>query len=297
MPIAFTSLFENGTRAIAQAATELAEAQRQLSSGRRIASPSADPVGTAGAISEHATLDRLDAHSGATNAAGYRLGLADTVLSDVIGQLTAAQTTALSARGSTQTQAHRNAAANELLAIRDTLLSDANTEFLGTYLFSGSNVTQAPFVRTGSTISAYLGDAAPTSIDIGEGRTASTTFDGGRIFQGGDSQHVLDALTDLASAVTAGNDTGIAAGVDALVRASDRANAAQQQVGSQLRLIEDQKLDLAAARTSAAGRLSALEDTDLVAASSRLVQAETAYRAALGAMATVGRTSLMDYLK
>ena len=40
-----------------------------------------------------------------------------------------------------------------------------------------------------------------------------------------------------------------------------------------------------------------LEDANLVEAISRMQQAETAYRAALGALGTTGRLSLMDYLR
>ena len=44
-------------------------------------------------------------------------------------------------------------------------------------------------------------------------------------------------------------------------------------------------------------RLSSVEDVDLAEAMSKLSQSETAYRAALTSIATVGRLSLMDYLK
>ena len=297
MRILFNTAFEEGTRSIARAAEELAAAERQVSSGRRVGVPSEDPLGTASAIAEHATVDRLDAYGSAAGAASYRLGLADSVLSDIVIQIQAAQTTALSAQGSPKAQAQRDAAANELLAIRDAVLSDADTQFQGTYLFSGSKVTTAPFVKTVGGISAYQGDASPTSIDIAAGRSVQSTFDGGQILQGSDSQHVLDVLTNLAAAVSAGDNTAISTGLDALTRAFDRATKAQAQVGNGLRSLDDNQTQLTATRTQVVTSLSKIEDADLAKASTRLAQAETAYRAALGAMATLGRLSLMDYLK
>jgi flagellin-like hook-associated protein FlgL len=108
---------------------------------------------------------------------------------------------------------------------------------------------------------------------------------------------VLTELTNLAAALNANDTTAIADGAAALQRAFDRAVAAQGRVGNDLRSIEDVRTLLADAKLSALTRLSQIEDVDLAEASTRLVQSETAYRAALTAMATIGRLSLMDYLK
>jgi flagellar hook-associated protein 3 FlgL len=297
MRVIFSTSFDDGTRAISRAAEMLNEAQRQVSTGLRIGRPSEDPLGTAAAVGEHAEIDRLDAYKGAGDAASYRLGLADTVMTDVVSQLTSAQTTALSARGSSATQAQRDAAANELLAIRDALMGDINTTFQGAYLFSGSNVTVAPYAVSGGAISAYQGDSNPTSFDVGSNRPVASTFDGGAIFQGSDSTHVLDTLTAIAAAVSAGDAAAIDSGVQALNRAFDRATAAQARIGNDLRTVDDTRAIVSAAHVGATTRLSSIEDADLAEASSRLSQAETAYRAALSAMSTLGRISLMDYLK
>lgn len=297
MRVTFSNTFDQSSRSITQAASALAEAERQVSSGRRIDRPSDDPLATASSIGVRATVTRIDAYVSASDTATSRLSVADSVLTDVINQLTAAQTSALGARGTVQTQAQRTAAAGELLAIRDALMSDINTQFQGTYLFSGSQVTTAPYVAVGAGVSAYQGDQSPTSVDVGRWRTASSTFDGGQIYQGSDPQHVLDVLTNLAAAVTAGDNVAIGVGIDALNRAFDRATAAQAQIGNQLHALEGSRIQLTSNRNSAMARVSKLEDADLAQASMRLTQAETAYRAALGAAATLDRVSLMDYLK
>lgn len=297
MRIPFSSSFDTGVLSISRASEAVIEAQRQVASGRRISRPHDDPLGSAAAITEHATLSHIDAYENAADAAAYRLGLADNVLSDIVNQLTSAQSTALAARGSSLTAGQRDAAAGELLSIRDAVASDINTKFEGIYLFSGSKVTVPPFVPAGSGFSAYQGDATPTQIDIGSGRAVANTFDGGRIVQGSDSQNVLDVLTDLATAISANDGPTIAAKVDALNRAFDRSTAAQARIGNDLRSVADDRLQLSTNRVGAVERISGIEDADIVEASARLSQADTAYRAALAAMATVGRLSLMDYLK
>jgi flagellar hook-associated protein 3 FlgL len=297
MQITFNTSFEDGIRAISRASEALAEAQRQVASGRKLNQPSDDPLGAAAAVAEHANLTRLDAYSGAADAASSRLGLADAVLSDVINQLTAAQGTALGARGSSVTQAQRDAAANQILSMRDALLSDVNTQIQGVYLFSGSKSNVAPYATAGSGFTGYRGDSAVQTIDIGTSRSVSITLDGGQIFQGSDATHVLDAMTSLAAAISAGNDAGISAGVDALKRAFDRATTAQAAVGNGLRALDDNQAELTAIRTQATSRIANIENADLAESASRMTEAQTAYRAALAAMANTGQMSLMDYLK
>jgi flagellar hook-associated protein 3 FlgL len=297
MRIVLSNSFDNITQAMATAAESLADAQRQVSTGLKYDKLSDDPLSAAQSITEHSVLDRLDAYKSAGDAASYRLGLADNVLSDMINQLTSAQTTALSVRGSETTQSQRDAAANELLGIRDALMSDINTQFQGAYLFSGSQVTVAPYSITGGVISAYQGDNDTNAIDIGTGRSVASTFDGSAIMQGTDSVHILDALTNLAAAVSAGDEAGMDAGIQSLNRAFDRANAAQARVGNDERSLDDTKALISSARVGSVTRLSSIEDVDLAQAASRLSQADTAYRAALAAMSTIGKISLMDYLK
>lgn len=297
MRVTFNGTFVDGTTEINRAAQALAEAQRRVSSGRRINAPSDDPTGSESAVVDHATMARMDAYTSASDAAVSRLSVADAALTDIINQITSAKTTALSARGSSQSQAQRNAASTELLAIRDALAADINTKFHGTYLFSGSASTTAAYALSGGSYSTYQGNATPPAVEVGPGRTVALSFDGGAIFQGGDSQHVLDLLTGLAASVAAGDNTAIGQGLDALERAFDRATAAQSTVGNNLRVIDDSRNQIDATHLAALTRASKVEDVDLASAITDLSRSEAALRAALQSLATAGRLTLMDYLK
>jgi flagellar hook-associated protein 3 FlgL len=221
----------------------------------------------------------------------------DTVLSDVINQITAAKVTVHAAQGSGRTQAERDAMSAEILGIRDALFNDINTRFGSTYLFAGSASTTAPFTETAGVYSSYLGDTTPVTIDVADGRTAQMTFDGGAILQGSDPVHVLDALTALATAVSTGDAAGMAQGVAAIDRAFDRAVFAQTQVGIAQRTLADAIPQLEAERVSNLTRISAIEDANIATALSDLTRAESALEAALTAFARRAQLSLMDFLK
>jgi flagellar hook-associated protein 3 FlgL len=274
------------------------EFQRQVSTGKRIEKPSDDQSATLGSIGEHNETAALDQYERTTDTVASRLAVVDTVLSDLIMQLERGQVASAGARGSTKTQPQRDAAATELEAIRDTIFSDMTTSFNGTYLFSGSNSTVAPYSRPpAGPISAYAGTTNEMLVDVDQQRAVKITFDGQQLTRGGDAQDIFVEFDNLIAAVRAGDDPGIDAGMAALQRMFDRVTTAQGRVGADLRTIDEQKLRLDELKRSSAKRISALEDTNMAEAISGMAQADAAYRAALGAASTVTKQSLMDYLR
>ena len=111
-------------------------------------------------------------------------------------------------------------------------------------------------------------------------------FNGNAIAQGSDPQHVFDAFDDL-----------ITAGIAALRRTFDRATTAQSRLGNDLNEIDSQKLRLQQMKLSSNERLSKLESANMAEAITNMAHADAAYQAALGAVSSATRASLLDYLK
>jgi flagellar hook-associated protein 3 FlgL len=143
----------------------------------------------------------------------------------------------------------------------------------------------------------YQGNGSVARVNVEQGRTVSVSFNGQSIAQGGDSTDVFTAMNALANAIDAGDNTGISTGIAALQRAFDRAQRAQGLLGSDETSVDAAKSRLASLRVSAEDRRSQLEDVNMAEAVSRLTQADTAYRAALGAVSSAERQSLLDYLR
>jgi flagellar hook-associated protein 3 FlgL len=286
----------DGLFSINSIAEQMAEARTQVTTGRRINQASDDPLGTALAIGEHGTIATIDAYTGTANAASSRLAAADTVLTHFIDKLTAAITTTAGARGSTATAEIRTAASQQLRGLRDSLLGDINAKFGGTFLFSGSETTTAAYAQVGGAWT-YQGDAVAVQLEVENGRRVGVTIDGQALAQGSDTTDLFTALDDLATAVDNNDQPAIQAGMDALERAFDRAVSAQSRVGIDERGVDDATARLSALRLAAEARRSELEDANLAEAIAKMNEADTSYRAALGAVSTAERLSLLDYLK
>jgi len=296
MRITFNSQYRDSSAAIAQAQESLIEMQRQVATGKRVGKASDDPTAAADAVNTRAELAGVEQYARAADSATSRLAVVDSVLSDLVEKLTAAQSATMSARGSTKTPAQREAVAKQLEAIRADVLDNLNTSFRGAYVFSGATSTTKPFVEGGGgVVGAYAGSGTEVETDIGS-QDIPISFDGDAIAKGSDSVHIFDALDDLITAVRAGDDTGMADGMDALSRAFDRTTTAQSRVGVAIHALEGEQARLQEFKLAATTRLSKLEDADMAEVIAGMTRADSAYKAALGAAATAARVSLLDYL-
>jgi flagellar hook-associated protein 3 FlgL len=298
MRITFETQFQTALADISRAAERFEKYQRQVSSGKRLQAPSDDPSAAAAAVADHDEIASLDSYTRATDTVTSRLSVVDTVLTDLVHKITAARTTAAAGRNSTLNSVQREGLAGGLEGIRDAIFSDFNTTFRGTYLFSGTEASTAPYFRNpNGTISAYQGNTDTNRLDIDRQTAVQVTFSGEAIAKGSDVDDLFAVMQSLIDNVRAGNAAGIDAGMQALDNAFERATQAQTDVGNNMRLIEEQRVRLSAFRRAGQVRLSAHEDANMVEAITNMTQAETAYQAALAARARIGQISLMDYLR
>lgn len=289
-------LIRDGLSSINAAAEQLAEAQRQVSSGRRLLAPSDDPQATQRAIGEHAELGTIGAYTRSGDASSARLSAADSVMSDMIDKITSAIAQTTGARGSTATPESRNAIADALVGLRDAIASDVNTVYQGTHLFSGSAVDQTPYAVVAGAWT-YQGDNATVQAQVDRGRQVGQAWDGQALVQGTDPQDLFTTFDNLVTAVRTGDATGMANGIDALERGFHRATQLQSRLGADENSVEAAQARLADLKLATDTRRAKDEDANIAEAITKMNQADMAYKSALGAVGTAERVSLLDYLR
>ena len=84
------------------------------------------------------------------------LQVTDSTLSEVVSQLTSAVSLATQANNGTLNSENREAIVNQLKGIQGQVLSLANTNYLGQYLFAGSQAGTKPFALDASTGAATV---------------------------------------------------------------------------------------------------------------------------------------------
>lgn len=293
MRVTFQTAY-GGSEYVAIAAEQSARARQQVMSGKRVEKASDDPGAMMRTVEGKGELSGLETYQRTADTATSKLAALDTTLSAMVDKLEQARVAVTSARG-TVGSAQREAAAQTLEGIRDALAADFNTSVRGAYVFGGGEATTPPYAKIAGSWT-YQGDATPVTVDIGPGQTVDVSLDGQAVAQGTDASNVLNDLETLIVAVRAGDQTGMATGDGAIDRAFQRATRAQSGIGVDQQTIAERSSQISATRLGLLERVSKDEDADLAMAISEMNRADTAYRAALGAVGTASRTSLLDYL-
>ncbi len=187
----------------------------------------------------------------------------------------------------------RQAMAQEVSQLIESITQDAGAKYNGDYIFSGFKVDKPPYTVTGpGTVGAYQGDHGVLIARIGPASTMQLSVAGDAAFQ-----PAIDALTQLnddlqsGSAGSAGDDHQDPGGARQLCSPSAPRSARGPTVSIRPRPRRQSMI------TSNQALLSQLEDADMPTAITELTKRQTTYQATLAVTAKVMQTSLIDYLR
>jgi len=156
---------------------KLMDIQSKLSSGKRLTSPSDDPVGTASAIRLRAGLSETQQLLRNIDQGETQLNTTDNVLNDMNKLLLRAQELAIGQANVTADANTRTAVSKEINALLNQFVDLLNTRIGNRYIFAGNRTLATPFLQTDNGVS-YTGDSGEMEIEIESGTTLSTNIPG-----------------------------------------------------------------------------------------------------------------------
>ena len=174
---------QSAVNAMLDQQAQVSHTQLQVSTGRRILSPSDDPAGSAQALNlSHADAANAQ-YSRNIDAASSRLGNEDQTLSSVSDLIARVRTLALEGSNGAMSADDRKSLAVEIRQRMSQLVQFANTrDASGEYLFAGNSTRTQPFVQNGNSVS-YAGDQGTRAVAIAPGQTLATGDPGSDVFQ------------------------------------------------------------------------------------------------------------------
>ncbi|SEF69243.1 flagellar hook-associated protein FlgL [Nitrosomonas ureae] len=183
MRVSTQTIHETGTNLMLQNHGNLVKTQQQLSTGKRILTPSDDPIAAAQAlnVTQAASLNKQFSVNRAS--ASSSLGLEENVLKQVTSILQSVHSSAVYAGNSTLNDADKKILATELRGKFDSLVGLANaTDENGQFLFSGYQANTKPFVQTGLNVQ-YAGDQGQRMNQVGSARQLAVSDSGTDVFE------------------------------------------------------------------------------------------------------------------
>ena len=166
---------------INQTQQQLLQVQNEISTQKSINVPSDNPSSAAIIEKLQGSLTAIGTYTSNLQFAGTQLGEVDSTLGDLTGLIQQAQTTAQSNVGSDTTPAQRQAAAEVVSTLTDQVLSVANKQFNGAYLFGGTKSNQPPFTSSNGVIQ-FVGTSDTPGNIVDNGVTAPYSINGASVF-------------------------------------------------------------------------------------------------------------------
>ena len=286
---------------IRNAQRRLARTQRTLATGKRINTPSDDPIGTARALDLRSTISGTNQFMVNVRDATTFASESESTLRTVIDSLHRARELTLQGATGTINQEQRDTIALEINEILESVVDLANTDSNNRYLFSGTRTRITPFQATVDPVSgeitavSYAGNSDHFSVQVSPGITVEVNEPGDLVFQ--NLQDTFQTLIDVRDDLRAGDTDSLSN-----VRLAEIDNVMTQTLdGAALFGAKMNRLELIGQRLedrllTFQEHLSDTEDADLVEAIVRMNAQQTALEAALNAGARVLQPSLLDFI-
>ncbi|WP_417071099.1 flagellar hook-associated protein FlgL [Niveibacterium terrae] len=183
MRISTQMLYDSGTSRMMDRSSDLLKIQNQMATGRRVVTPSDDPIAASSALLVTQAKDINTQFMANQGAAKDALSSMEGKLDSVNDLLIYVKQRAIQSNVGTMTPADRQAIATDIRARFDELTALANSnDALGGYIFAGYQSDTQPFVGTLSSGVSYVGDQGARTLQVSSSRVMPVTNSGSEIF-------------------------------------------------------------------------------------------------------------------
>jgi flagellar hook-associated protein 3 FlgL len=294
---AFDQQFLNGLNRVAD---RMNRAQRQVSTGVRMAQVSDDPDQVSTLLNARASLSAAKQIRSNLGRITAEVDAGEQALQSAVQLFERARTLGSQGATGTQTAETRGVLAQEVGAILEQLTGLAATQVEGRYIFSGDTDYQEPYsidLSLATPISSYQGAAStrlvqhPNGTTFGVAQTAQEIFDSST-----PGKNVFATLSALRDKLLANDEAGIRAALDDLSTAGSHLNSGLAFYGASQNKLHQADNFGENLRLQLITQIAGLEDADATQAILELSQGQTQQQAALQSRAQLPRTTLFDFL-
>jgi flagellar hook-associated protein 3 FlgL len=277
------------------AANQLNLTQERISSGKQIQQPSDDPFGTSMALQYSGDLAQNQQYqSNVSDAQGWQ-STVDTALGNVNDIVLRARDLVVQGASDTSGPAARSDIASEIDQLIDSLKTEANTQYSGRYVFSGTQTLTQPY-QVGSSNDSYAGNTGTITREIGQGVQVAVNVPGSTIFGDG-TTGLIATLRQISTDLRANNGAALQNGdLTALDAAETTVTSQQATVGALSNRLDTATSRLQQLQQATTRQLSTVQDADMAQTMIDFSTQQAVYQAALKSGAQIIQPSLMDFL-
>lgn len=278
-----------------------AELSGELASGLRVSQLSTDAVAVGQSTVLASAISAADSFVQVATSEQSKLQVTSSTLGEVVTALTKVISLALQGGDGTLDSATKATIGQQVSAIRDQILSLANTTYQGQYIFAGSQGQAQPFTLNSSGSAStvtYSGDSAVQYTTTPNGQKIQTNIAGSSVFTT-PSTNAFSALnTVIADFVSNASSTQIGSDAAALTSALNTVSAQQSVISTSLAQLQSSSTYAQTTSAQFTASETNLLSADPAKVATQLSTAETQSSALSSVISSIlSKGSLFDYFK
>lgn len=319
MRISTNTFIDGSVGRLTDLQSKISKVQQQISSGKRLITPSDDPIAAAQVVEINQSIAVNDQFAKNRLQLANNLNQTDVTLSNITDVLQNIHEIVVQASNGLNSTQDKFVLATDLQGQFDQLLKLANSsDSVGNYMFSGNNNSTPPYQKNSETgFWEYKGSKDNVIVNVDHNSTMPATIVGYNLFSNSNSPSLSNnqapdserdnIFNQLAVAINALNNptATTASEYDAAITnlasyydlALTQVNSVRSEVGNRLNMI-DQLDSLGSSRgLQLTQTLSNLQDLDYAKAISEFSRQQTVLQAAQQTFGQTSKLTLFDYLK
>jgi flagellar hook-associated protein 3 FlgL len=264
---------------------------RQVTSGKKLNQLKDSPSGSAELVSLTKLASDIDQYRSNTDKGSLYLNVADSALNEVTNLISSIHSKGSQASADTVNNDARAALAYEVRSLREQMVTLANSQVNGRYLFAGSLVADAPFDLTADTVS-YNGDSSVNTLQVEKGTEVPMNFSGDAVFGS-----IFNSVSSLLAGMDSNDATSIKSALEQFASVLTGLEQVRAQVGTNMGLLANVQTHLDTQETSLKEQRGKVEDADMAQAVVQMNQTQTALQTAMSAGGSIlNQRNLFDIL-
>jgi flagellar hook-associated protein 3 FlgL len=290
-----TSVYRSMQLNIAKTEDDLNELYLQSATGKKISVASDDPSAVRAIENARSQITMSERYIENIETVQDNMDTVDGYLGtveDIMQRIKEITTASIS---SSLSEADLETYAEEVVTLKEQMVTIANSKVNGKYLFAGFTDDTQPFsVDDATGVVSYTGTSDLKYIEVGPGEKVRSNITGDVLFT--DPIDVFAVFDDLEANLRAGDLDALQVSLDDIEPATDQIRTQRSLMGNDNSRLEDNKAMLEKIKLQMQSTLSRYEDADITEVLSEVTQVETALEAALTVSARLNNLSLLDYM-
>jgi flagellar hook-associated protein 3 FlgL len=272
--------------------------QEQIATGKKIIRPSDDPDGARKVLNFRSENLKLEQFSKNVQTSKQSIQYSESILQNTADSINRVQELIIQGVNPTTSQGVRDVVAKEINGMLETVLSNANSQRLGRYIFAGTETSTMPFETTRNamgeiTAVTYMGNREKIEYSVGPGMKVQVNHTGAEVFM--DSK-IFTRLIEIRDNLVNGAIEFAREGLDDIVVVQEGIMDSIVKAGATASNLEFTDNRIKDAKISFAAALSEVEGADIAELVLKLKEQENIFQAALASGVIVFQTSILDYI-